>query len=444
MYRVTGWACLHGGIDLAPQDRLEQACEEMSVPEMARVSHFICRRVVLEGDWYRHDCGILISMMDGKPVACVPHGSGYRFFLADMAGAMKLNRTLAGRVEPVAWAIGRALPMKAIGREELRSFVYGSFRPGELAVLGAWGVFAALACLLTPRLSQQAFDVYLPMGQADTVVHFGAAAACFMLGFVLLLLARGLLLHRMAFRAGVQLQAAACQRLFELPERFLRSRASTDLAGSLMDLGPLARQRAELLLTLWLTVCTSLVCLIQMIFFSPALTLTGVLLLAIVCPVMLLCSRLADHIRAAGHREKGEAIDKLSQLLTGVKQIRMAGAEERAMLEYMLPTAREKQLTLQGGRMEAISLVLQGSLGTLSALALFTVGAHMDLNPGVFVAFLTLFGSLSGAVTGLMKSLMVWHRSRPELERVLSVLQQEPEGASARDVVTDLTGDITL
>ena len=445
LYRVTARACAAGRIGIAPQERLEQACEEMSVPEMARVSRFPCRQVVLEGDWYRHDCGVLIGTMDGRPVACVPHGGGYRYWCADMAAEQRLTRAMAARVEPVAWSIGRGLPHRALEEEDLRRFLRESLRPSETARLALWAVLIALAGLLLPLLNRRAFDEYLPMGEAGTVARLAAALAAFLLGEGLLLAARSLLTRRISLRAGFELEAAACRRLLTLPERTLRELGSAGPAACLMTLGPLAGRRVDLGLTALLSGCTGLASLLLMLSLSPTLALTALGLLGMWSAALLLLSRLTAGLRPKGEAERGAAEDRLYQLLAGVREIRMAGAEERAMLEYMLPIAREKQLSLRRGRLGALNLALRSGGATLFALVLFAVAAgQTGLSLGTFIAFLTAFGTLTGAVSGLLAALTDWQAGKSALARCMELLRLPPEDTGTGAVVTGLTGDISL
>lgn len=226
LFHVLTYACRRGHIGLASRERLAQACRQMTVPAIARASHFVCRRVTLDADWYRHDCGILIGKLDGQPVACLPCSGGYRYYISGAVRELPLTPAQAGRIEPGVYAISRSLPDVPLGRRELCAFMLDGLRPSDAALPLLFGLLAALCSLMLPLLSRLLFDRLIPLGAGDALARLCVPAVTFMLGSVLIGAGVTLMTQRIAFRAGYDLQTAAYHRLFQLPEHFFRKNGS--------------------------------------------------------------------------------------------------------------------------------------------------------------------------------------------------------------------------
>lgn len=77
LYDVCEVVCERLGCHIAPLESVrESAGHRFGVEDVARVSHFSCRRVILEENWHRQDGGVLICFTSegNKPVACIPKG----------------------------------------------------------------------------------------------------------------------------------------------------------------------------------------------------------------------------------------------------------------------------------------------------------------------------------------------------------------------------------
>ena len=64
-YQALHFVCKELGIDLLKADEVAVRCgKDPEIMEIARASHFICRRVVLDANWHKGDCGGLVGKLD--------------------------------------------------------------------------------------------------------------------------------------------------------------------------------------------------------------------------------------------------------------------------------------------------------------------------------------------------------------------------------------------
>lgn len=326
LYQALSWLTARASIHLATQDQLSQACREMTLSEIARVSGFISRQVVLDPDWFRHDSGILIAQLDDKPVALLPCWRGYRIFIPGDPRDLPLTPAMAGRISPAACVILPALPPEPLTRRQLIPFVLHCIRVSDLVKLGCWGLICALLCLMLPLLSRLVFDSFIPMGSRDELFQLGLLTCVFMVGCGMIGLVRGLMVQQLADRASYRLQAAAYHRLLRLPQSFFRTAGSADIAGRVYVLGDLTSfltgRTAEALVSLLL----ALVDLPVMLLYSRKLTVTCVTMLLLEIIPVLLLARLQVRHTDRMRRERSAANSRLYQLVTGMEKLRLAGA----------------------------------------------------------------------------------------------------------------------
>ena len=84
---VLGEVC---GIEVVPPRVIDPAwTQEQTLHAIERSSHIRSRRVMLEGEWWKKDCGAILAfaLEDGKPQALLPQAGGRYLQLDPSSGA---------------------------------------------------------------------------------------------------------------------------------------------------------------------------------------------------------------------------------------------------------------------------------------------------------------------------------------------------------------------
>lgn len=464
VYRTVSYAAAKCGITTLAREEVVRAAigdAPMTVPEIARVSHFICREVTLDLDWFRSDCGVIIGQLrvdtdrkdaKGKPVTelhpivCYPKGSAYRVYDVQSEKTLRLTSHLAAQLEPKAFVIRRPLPQTSVRRKEIMAFVRKSIRARDVFSLVILSVICTLIGVLLPKLNQMIYDDYIPMGSYSLLTQMCLVIASFMMGNVFLSIVKSLQEYRIPCRAGYELQDAVYQRVFELPESFFRDYDSADLAQRLTGLASLANSIISKVFVNSITLAIACIYLIQMSRYSGKLTLAGIAMLSVygllVYVLSLRTLRYNREIAAAN----GQASGKLYQFLSGIDKIRMAGAEERAILEYISPVVKEKKLGIVSNRTSGLVAVLMDAGSTIFSMVLYfmIIRTKVDISMGAFMAFTSAFGAFTGAVMGFVSAGVEYNRLKPSMERIKPVLEAAPENDMDKDVLTELRGEVSV
>ena len=449
-YQALSYLCGKMNISLLKPEELTLRCgKDPKITDIANASHFICRKVVLEPDWFKRDCGGLIGTLDKEVVACVPEKNGqYRVFRTSNASVTRLTPELAQQISPQAFSIGRTLPLKSLSKKDVLAFCRKSIRPRDLMPYILLVLFCSLIGVLIPTLNGMIYDDYIPIGNISNLVQLCLVMLSFMVGNVAFSVVKNLFGYRTTSRLGNELQNAVYYRLFHLPESFFRDYDSADLAGRIISIGATASQYANTLVLSSISALFAVFYLIRMLSYSGKLTWIGVAL-------YLVYLVLSTVITAASHKGQTRVVEqdsecrgRLFQYLNGVDKIRMAGVEEQALLSYMQPFSKQQQEMIRVNRLVSVQEALATVIKSVFSMVLYWVIVKKlssgTLSIGSFVAFNSAFGSFTGALDSFVNELLDLMQKRSELKRFFPVFSAVPEDDDSKQMPGELSGDLSL
>ncbi len=449
-YQALQFVCRRMDISLLPARELHIRCgKNPDIQEIARASHFICRKIVLDADWYRYDCGGFVGTLDKEIIACVPDKKGrYQLFRSSDERVVPVTPELAGQISPQAYSLGRTLPLKSLTRRDVFRFCAGSICARDLMPYIGLVLLCALIGILLPTLNSMIYDDYIPVGNVGSLTQLCLIMLTFMTGNVAFSIVKNLFAYRITSRVGNDLQNAVYHRLFHLPESFFRGYDSADLAGRISGIGAVANRYANTLVISSISSFFALFYLIRMFTYNGKLTwislgVYGVYLLVIVA---ITSTARKGQLRAA--EAESESSGRLYQYLNGVDKIRMAGVEERALLSYMEPYARVQYEQIRINRLVSLEEALSSVVESLFSMVLYWyIVNKLDgdaLSIGSFVAFNSAFGAFTGALGSLVEEGLQIFQERKEIDRFWPVFSTVPEDDDSKEVPGELEGGLKV
>ena len=388
-YRVIAQGCKAAGIEVASEARILSCCgAKMAVPDVARISNFTCREVVLEQKWYRQECGVLLGTLDDALVALY-RKKGKSYVLYDGEKEVPITAEIAEKISPKAHSIGRALPRTRLTGIDLLRFCKKSIPKKSIVALALLGLAGTLIGILLPTLNQKIYDEYIALGDFGMVIQLCVLIGSFMLGNVFFSMVKKLTEYGVSCHVNYDLQNAVYWRIFQLPESFFRSYDSGDLAQRLGQAGSSAAQVVSQITGAGFGMVFSLFYLWRMIKYSGKLTVWALIMSLVFALLSYFLETRSLRYETLQADTSGKAVAKLYQYLGGVDKIRMAGAEERAILEYLIPFTQEQKYEIQGKRITAVSEVLSDVSTYLFSMILYFViiKKNQDISVGNFMAF---------------------------------------------------------
>ena len=445
-YRVIAQGCKAAGIEVASEPRILSCCgAKMAVPDVARISNFTCREVVLEQKWYRQECGVLLGTLDDALVALY-RKKGKSYVLYDGEKEVPITAEIAEKISPKAHSIGRALPRTRLTGKDLLRFCKKSIPKKSIVALALLGLAGTLIGILLPTLNQKIYDEYIALGDFGMVIQLCVLIGSFMLGNVFFSMVKKLTEYGVSCHVNYDLQNAVYWRIFQLPESFFRSYDSGDLAQRLGQAGSSGAQVVSQITGAGFGMVFSLFYLWRMIKYSGKLTVWALIMSLVFALLSYFLETRSLRYETLQADTSGKAVAKLYQYLGGVDKIRMAGAEERAILEYLIPFTQEQKYEIQGKRITVVSEVLSDVSTYLFSMILYFViiKKNQDISVGNFMAFNSAFGTFSSALMQLISGCMTIFRLKPIYTRLKPIFDTQPEDDEQKQIVQSLSGSIEL
>ena len=447
-HQALQYVCTKLGIAIINADEVVARCgKNPDITDIARASHFICRQVVLEPDWFRNDCGGLIATLDKEIVACVPYKNGkYQIYHSLDGNVQLLTEAIAKQISPRAYSIGRTLPLKALTKKDVFRFCKKSITAHDLIPAVTLALICALIGVLLPTLNQMIYDDYIPLGNVGNLAEMCIVMLTFMIGNVFFSIVKNLLNFRIISRVDNDLQNAVYHRIFHLPESFFRDYDSADLGRRVMNVGPTASKIANTLVISGISALFSLVYFIRMCTYSGKLSWIGIGMYLIYVILVVWITSLTHRREAAIAEADGEASSKLYQYLNGVDKIRMAGVEDRALLSYMQPYSRQQNEEIKVNRLVSAKEALACVISSIFSMVLYLiiVKSKLNLSIGTFVAFNTAFGSFTGALDSFIEEMLNLYQEKDVVSRFWPIFDATPEDDGTKEIPGELSGGITL
>ena len=447
-YRAMGFVGKYLGVPIIAEEELVIRCgKNPTLPAIAKISNVICRKIVLEANWHKSDCGAFVSTVEGKTVACVPGRTGkYKIFYAEEGRVEPMTDEIARTVDPRAYSLSRALPRKKMTVRDIVRFCAKSITLREILLVAALTLVCALIGILMPTLNQLIYDDYIPLGDFGSLVQMSIVMVTFMAGNLMFSIVKNLASFCLTSRMGNELQNAAYHRLFFLPQSFFRNYDSADLGRRVMSIGSTANQFAATFIITGFSALFSLVYLIRMCSYSGKLTWVGVGMYLVYALVVTAISASAKKKEAEIAEADAQASSKLYQYINGIDKIRMAGVEERALLSYMQPYSRQQTIEIRNNRLVSVAEVLTGISSTVFSMVLYLliVKNKMGLSVGSFIAFNTAFGSFTGSLQALLDQCLEIYQTKDVAKRFMPIFETKPEDDDSKETPGALTGAIEL
>lgn len=450
LYDACARLCDWQGIEPVSLDVLRANCgRRFTAKDMARVSGFICRDILLEENWFKRDAGPLLAFRndDKQPVLCLPKKAGQYLMWEPAADQYtRINERIAAQLDPRAMIFYRPFPREEITLKKLMLFALQDINWRDVASILFFALLGTLVGLLTPYLNEQLFDLFIPLGDAPGLQGICAVVLACSLGNITFTVVKNLANFRALNRMKYSVQAAVLDRLFNLPESFFRGYDSADLGQRAMGISQVFSMLASTVVSVGLTAVFSLMYLWRMFKYSSKLSWTSIwMLLAAMLIILLLGRRELKHEREQMELD-GQVASMMFQFLSGISKLRIAGAENRALYEYLRRYTDSRKLDIRKEKYNLLVTILSGAVSTVFSMVFYYIMVHqsIELSVGAFMGFTTAFGSFSAAMMELVSAYLQVNAIGPAFDRMKPILKTLPEQQEDAGMPGDLTGAVEM
>ena len=131
-------------------------------------------------------------------------------------------------------------------------------------------------------------------------------------------------------------------------------------------------------------------------------------------------------------------------LITGIQKIRLAGAEKRVFSKWLKVYADSADPVYNPPMFIKVNTVFSTAITLLSNIVLYSLAIENQIDQSSYFAFTAAYGMVMGAFMSLSEMAMTTAQIQPILEMAEPFLETEPETSEEKQIVTDITGGISL
>jgi len=409
---------------------------EHPVAAIGNASGFRTRRVLLGGDWWRHDNGPLLGyrIEEKAPVALIPRrrpsgGSGYELIDPLDGSAVPVDRETAASLDSRAFSFYRQFGAST-GLLDLARFALRPYKR-DLAMVVFASVAASLLGMAVPAANSVLFGQAIPDADRSLAWQVILGMAVAFLGSALFSLAQSIALVRIQSGMSIALQCGIWDRLLRLSPAFFRKFSVGDLWVRTDAVDRIRRQLTLGALTAIFAGIASLFNIALMLYYSVPLAAIACIAGLVILVTTAVAARKLYHLESASQELDGFLSGFVVQLVNSVGKLRVAGAERRAFARWGTSYGHKQKITLQTRRLRDGIHILNTTLPAVAtALILAWIAPSADgpaLPIGTYLAFAASFGvfmsgmvNLSETIAGLSAA-TVWKRTKPILDETPEV-----------------------
>lgn len=450
LYDTLALLCHHEGIHIASIDDIREACgRRFTIEDISRVSHFIYRDLLLEENWFKADAGPLIvyAEEDGHPMLCLPKGVGkYVLYDHESGEVVRVTAEVARTVRPQAHMIYRPFENKSISIKDLISFGLKSVRRSDVFNMLLFALFGTLIGLLLPYLNEKIFDSYIPLGDRSTLVQVSFLMLAFSLGNLAFTMVKNLAIFRSSNAMEIGVQNAVFDRLYNMPISFYNNYESADLAIRALGISAIFKLISEVAMTTLLSAIFSLLYLFRMFKYAKKLAWIGILLILINMAITMIFGLLQIKLEKKMTEGNSKLSSLMYQILNGIAKIRIAGVENRALLQYLEPYVEIKKVHIKNERLSNLASNVNLFLGVVftSVFYYMMIAKDLGISFGEFIGFTSAFGAFSAAMISVVSAFLQVNNAIPIYERVKPLLETPQEYDENAVITGKLEGKIEV
>ena len=404
------------------------------------------RDVVLEGKWYKDAVGpMLTTTTDDRVIALIPGGmSGYRFYDADKGEYVKVTSKNCDKICREAICFYKPFPLRKLTTKDLFRYFASTLSASDYIFMIAASLAASLIGMLLPYANSIIFGRVLETGQlniyvAAMILLLGATISVVLIGIV-----KQLVASRINTKMSVAVEAAAMMRTLSLPAEFFKNYSSGDLADRLGQIKLLCTSVSSIVLSGGLSVLFSIVYVFQIVGYAPSLAMPsmGVIIatVAIFIIVSILQVKNFNQMLEAGTKESGLVFS----LISGIQKIKLAGAEKRSFARWAKLYKKTAEKRYDPQLIVKIVNALVIAVTTFGTALIYYFAFLSKVGVEQYMAFNTAYGMVSGAFMTLIGMSVEISTIKPTINLIRPIMDEVPEIADDKHVVTRLSGGIEL
>lgn len=408
----------------------------------------IMRRTVhLSRGWHKDASGAMLGTKkeDGSLVALIPSGlSGYSYLDADSGRRIRIGKKNEGLFETEAVAFYKPFPVKKLGVSDLLRYMLDALSMADFLLIVAATMAVTLLGMVGPRLSNMIFSDVIKSGNMRLLTAITIFMVCATISSMMITGVKNLINGRIVTKMNLAVESAAMMRILSLPADFFKQYSSGELSSRVQYLSSLCQMFVSTVLQAGLTAVFSLVYILQIFTYAPALVVPAFAVVA----ATILFSVLSMLLQMKVSRKQMELAAKESgmayAMISGIQKIKLSGAEKRAFARWGNLYAKSAELSYNPPAFLKMNSVISTAISLAGTYAVYYAAIRSHISVADYYAFHVAYGMVSGAFLTLSSIAQSAANIRPVLEMAKPILEAVPEIAEGKQVLARISGGIEL
>ena len=296
------------------------------------------RNVVLNEKWYKDAFGPLIAFTkdDFTPVAVLPNTfSGYSFTDPSTGERKKVNAKTAGLFDSNAICFYQPLPQKKLSIFDLLVYMKNCISLSDFTVIAGATLAATLVGMLMPQISRMLTGPVLSSGRADALVAIAIFILCTLVSTQLINSVKEMIQTRLNSKISLGVEASMMMRLLSLPASFFRQYSPGELNARSDSVNQLCNSILNMVLGTGLGALMSLLYIGQIFEFAKPLVEASIYIILITVGVTIATTLIQVRVNRRQMELAAKESGMSYGLITGIRKIRLAGAEKRVFAKWL-------------------------------------------------------------------------------------------------------------
>lgn len=438
-----------------PFEKEPELLRNRELPVRERLKEFVAsagwriRRIELTQDYYKQSARPVLAFRreDDSPVILYlsANGSSYR----DPAHGNRkhpLDRKSASLFSEDAYCFYEPFPPGKKTKKTLLKFVFATAKP-VLALIAAAGLISSLIGLVMPVATRYITGEIIPTANLPELWQLMFLLIVLTACEIGLNVVPSLVMMLFSAQQYERFQAAMYDHVLRIPVKTFRMCDSGDMTQRILGASQIQSAVFGIISQQFLGSLFSLVSLAMMFYYSPLLGAMGLVMVLLYAAFFFLLSRINLRPLAVQAAAAGRMSGLMKQFFDGMAKIRAAGAEQRILSRFtddFSEMVRQNYIISRNGAYQSVFSTVFPML--ISVLFYALAGGFLDRNLSlpVFLAFMAAFQSFQGGLLGLAGGCWSLLAIKPELDRIMPILEAEPEDGGERRNPGKLDGKVEV
>lgn len=448
LYKTIKVICNYQNIDCPELKILRNACgENFTIDDIARIGGFVIRDITLQKDWINEDIGPIVGFRtDGTPVAILPKGGKYVYYDTKQNKTVVITKKFIENLSSNAVMLYRPFPNKSLELIDLVKFAIHDFSVYDALSVVLMIVLTTLIGLILPTLNQKIYDLFIPLGDIKGLFSLCLVLVACNIGSIAFTIVKSISGLRCFTRMKYALQAATIDRIFVINEGNIRKLESGDIASRTLSVSIIFDCVQNFLIMPLLTLIASIPYLIKMSKYSPSMTGLSLLVLVIFTAIITAMGFAKNKYDTKLIEVKNKMTSIMTQLISAISKIRIAGAEIRAEDRYLDKYFESLRLSSKSSSLQSISQILSAALPTVTTVIFYYLIVK-EKNTGTlgnYMAFMSANSAFSSAFIGFSTGLLSFNLVIPYWNKLKELYQMPLDQNIEVTMPGELEGNIDV